>query len=135
MILPLSEPSSYPSVFRFVALTMNQMQLASNCGGCKLWTRLQYALTYFPVHSDCTSVAAIPELEEKEAWLVLAWVSTVAGNLTLLGWAANLIFCEPARRSPRFAYNLIFRGPLSYHCQCCWTDPYQTKHFSLPSSF
>ena len=31
--------------------------------------------------------------EEKKAWLLLAWVSTVAGNLTLLGSAANLIVC------------------------------------------
>jgi Na+/H+ antiporter NhaD/arsenite permease-like protein len=42
------------------------------------------------------------------SWLLLAWVSTVAGNLSLLGSAANLIVCEQARRAPRNAYDLTF---------------------------
>lgn len=60
------------------------------------------------------SAAAISEVEEKKAWLILAWVSTVAGNLTLLGSAANLIVCEQARRSPRLAYNLTFWSHLKF---------------------
>jgi Na+/H+ antiporter NhaD/arsenite permease-like protein len=43
-----------------------------------------------------------------KSWLLLAWVSTVAGNLSLLGSAANLIVCEQARRAPRNAYDLTF---------------------------
>ncbi|XP_054786283.1 silicon efflux transporter LSI2-like isoform X2 [Prosopis cineraria] len=54
------------------------------------------------------SAAAISSEEEKKAWLILAWVSTVAGNLSLLGSAANLIVCEQARRIPDLAYNLTF---------------------------
>ncbi|GAB4826340.1 hypothetical protein Ancab_009206 [Ancistrocladus abbreviatus] len=56
------------------------------------------------------SAGAISKVEEKKAWLILAWASTVAGNLTLLGSAANLIVCEQARRchSPRLQYDLSF---------------------------
>ncbi|XP_068645958.1 silicon efflux transporter LSI2-like [Aristolochia californica] len=53
------------------------------------------------------SAAAISTAEEKKAWLILAWVSTVAGNLSLLGSAANLIVCEQARRGIS-SYNLSF---------------------------
>ncbi|KAG9441325.1 hypothetical protein H6P81_017179 [Aristolochia fimbriata] len=53
------------------------------------------------------SAAAISAAEEKKAWLILAWVSTVAGNLSLLGSAANLIVCEQARRAIT-SYNLSF---------------------------
>ncbi|KFK42527.1 hypothetical protein AALP_AA1G006000 [Arabis alpina] len=62
--------------------------------------------------------AAVGE-EAKKAWLILAWVSTVAGNLTLLGSAANLIVCEQARRAVSHGYTLTF-----------------TKHFKfgLPST-
>ncbi|GAB4844560.1 hypothetical protein Ancab_037943 [Ancistrocladus abbreviatus] len=56
------------------------------------------------------SAGAISTAEEKKAWLILAWASTVAGNLTLLGSAANLIVCEQAHRcrSPHLQYNLSF---------------------------
>lgn len=54
------------------------------------------------------AAAAISAAEEKRAWLILAWVSTVAGNLTLVGSAANLIVCEQAGRSPQFPYTLSF---------------------------
>ncbi|RWW48077.1 hypothetical protein BHE74_00045889 [Ensete ventricosum] len=58
---------------------------------------------------------ACPCLEkEMRAWLILAWVSTVAGNLSLLGSAANLIVCEQARRVQYFAYNLSFLGHLRF---------------------
>ncbi|XP_030537716.1 silicon efflux transporter LSI2-like [Rhodamnia argentea] len=50
----------------------------------------------------------------KKAWLILAWVSTVSGNLSLLGSAANLIVCEQARRSPHLAYNLSFWRHLKF---------------------
>ncbi|GLU24293.1 hypothetical protein SLE2022_402400 [Rubroshorea leprosula] len=57
------------------------------------------------------SAAAISSAHEKKAWLILAWVSTVAGNLSLLGSAANLIVCEQARRR---GYNLSFWNHLKF---------------------
>ncbi|MFS8001250.1 hypothetical protein Hanom_Chr13g01188151 [Helianthus anomalus] len=50
----------------------------------------------------------------KKTWLILAWVSTVAGNLSLLGSAANLIVCEQARRSQNYRYNLTFWNHLKF---------------------
>ncbi|CAL9008714.1 unnamed protein product [Prunus brigantina] len=60
------------------------------------------------------SAAAISAAEEKKAWLLLAWVSTVAGNLSLLGSAANLIVCEQARQAPNLAYTLSFWSHLKF---------------------
>ena len=57
------------------------------------------------------SASAISPVEESKAWLVLAWVSTVAGNLSLLGSAANLIVCEQARQA---GYNLSFWSHLRF---------------------
>ncbi|KAK4363059.1 hypothetical protein RND71_018300 [Anisodus tanguticus] len=58
--------------------------------------------------------AAISAASEKKAWLILAWVSTVAGNLSLLGSAANLIVCEQARRAQPLGYNLTFWTHLKF---------------------
>ncbi|ERN10178.1 hypothetical protein AMTR_s00168p00064780 [Amborella trichopoda] len=41
------------------------------------------------------SAASISGGSETRSWLILAWVSTVAGNLTLLGSASNLIVWLP----------------------------------------
>ncbi|XP_077241937.1 silicon efflux transporter LSI2-like [Tasmannia lanceolata] len=60
------------------------------------------------------SAASISLSEETKAWLILAWVSTVAGNLSLLGSAANLIVCEQARRTQFFGYNLSFWSHLRF---------------------
>uniref|UniRef100_A0ACD5YWF2 Uncharacterized protein n=1 Tax=Avena sativa TaxID=4498 RepID=A0ACD5YWF2_AVESA len=60
------------------------------------------------------SAAAISPGAETNAWLLLAWVSTVAGNLSLLGSAANLIVCEQARRSRQFGYTLSFFSHLQF---------------------
>ncbi|XP_059433439.1 silicon efflux transporter LSI2-like [Corylus avellana] len=60
------------------------------------------------------SAAAISAADEKKAWLILAWVSTVAGNLSLLGSAANLIVCEEARRAPHLGYTLSFWSHLKF---------------------
>ncbi|XAR53641.1 hypothetical protein NMG60_11022268 [Bertholletia excelsa] len=60
------------------------------------------------------SAGAISPENEKKAWLILAWVSTVAGNLSLLGSAANLIVCEQARRAPHLGYNLSFWSHLKF---------------------
>ncbi|XP_062213623.1 silicon efflux transporter LSI2 [Phragmites australis] len=55
-----------------------------------------------------SAAALISPAAVTRSWLLLAWVSTVAGNLSLLGSAANLIVCEQARRAPRNAYELTF---------------------------
>ncbi|XP_058201269.1 silicon efflux transporter LSI2-like isoform X1 [Rhododendron vialii] len=60
------------------------------------------------------SAAAISPIAEKKAWLILAWVSTVAGNLSLLGSAANLIVCEQARRAQLGGYTLTFWRHLKF---------------------
>ncbi|KAK4571535.1 hypothetical protein RGQ29_030104 [Quercus rubra] len=60
------------------------------------------------------SAAAVSAVDEKKAWLILAWVSTVAGNLSLLGSAANLIVCEQARRAPQLGYTLSFWSHLKF---------------------
>ncbi|CAJ2666469.1 unnamed protein product [Trifolium pratense] len=60
------------------------------------------------------SAAAISKEDQKRAWLILAWVSTVAGNLSLLGSAANLIVCEQARRAPNISYTLTFWNHLKF---------------------
>ncbi|XP_022734490.1 silicon efflux transporter LSI3-like [Durio zibethinus] len=59
------------------------------------------------------SANAISATHEKKAWLILAWVSTVAGNLSLLGSAANLIVCEQARHAP-LGCNLSFWKHLQF---------------------
>ncbi|XP_021986373.1 silicon efflux transporter LSI2 [Helianthus annuus] len=58
------------------------------------------------------AAATISPEKEKKAWL--AWVSTVAGNLSLLGSAANLIVCEQARRAQHSGYNLTFWAHLKF---------------------
>ncbi|GAB2294016.1 hypothetical protein Dimus_028232 [Dionaea muscipula] len=60
------------------------------------------------------SAAAISAADEKKAWLMLAWFSTVAGNLSLLGSAANLIVCEQAHRAPYLGYDLTFWSHLKF---------------------
>ncbi|KAL8209174.1 hypothetical protein R6Q57_008586 [Mikania cordata] len=60
------------------------------------------------------AAATISPEKEKKAWLILAWVSTVAGNLSLLGSAANLIVCEQARRAQNCSYNLTFWAHLKF---------------------
>ncbi|CAE5956327.1 unnamed protein product [Arabidopsis arenosa] len=60
------------------------------------------------------AASAMGREEEKKAWLLLAWVSTVAGNLTLLGSAANLIVCEQARRAVSHGYTLTFTKHLKF---------------------
>ncbi|XP_017972950.1 PREDICTED: putative transporter arsB isoform X3 [Theobroma cacao] len=59
------------------------------------------------------SASAISATHEKKAWLILAWVSTVAGNLSLLGSAANLMVCEQARHA-LVGYNLSFWKHLKF---------------------
>ncbi|KAM3730028.1 hypothetical protein ACB098_12G057200 [Castanea mollissima] len=60
------------------------------------------------------AAAAISLSYEHKAWLMLSWISTVAGNLSLLGSAANLIVCEQARRAPHLTYNLSFWKHLKF---------------------
>lgn len=50
------------------------------------------------------SVAALPLADSRPTWLLLAFVSTVAGNLTLVGSVANLIVAERSK----VVYELTF---------------------------
>ncbi|KAL5142346.1 Silicon efflux transporter LSI2 [Glycine soja] len=60
------------------------------------------------------SAAAISKEDEKRTWLILAWVSTIAGNFSLLGSAANLVVCEQARKAPNIGYTLTFWTHLKF---------------------
>ena len=60
------------------------------------------------------SAVATSGASPDKAWLILAWVSTVAGNLTLVGSAANIIVCEKARCEPKISYDLTFYQHLKY---------------------
>lgn len=59
------------------------------------------------------SAAATNGESVTKGWLILAWVSTVAGNLTLIGSAANLIVSEQARTSDP-SYNFSLRKHLPF---------------------
>ncbi|BBM98614.1 hypothetical protein MPTK1_1g14840 [Marchantia polymorpha subsp. ruderalis] len=59
------------------------------------------------------SAASANPANVTKAWLILAWVSTVAGNLTLLGSAANLIVSEQARTADN-AFNFSFLKHLPF---------------------
>ncbi|XP_073393748.1 silicon efflux transporter LSI2-like [Physcomitrium patens] len=61
-----------------------------------------------------SSAQATDGASPDQAWLILAWVSTVAGNLTLVGSAANIIVCEKARTDPNKSYNLTFWEHLKF---------------------
>ncbi|KAK7845561.1 silicon efflux transporter lsi2 [Quercus suber] len=58
--------------------------------------------------------SAISLSYDHKAWLMLSWVSTVAGNLSLPGSTANLIVCEQASRAPHLTYNLSFWKHLKF---------------------
>ena len=53
----------------------------------------------------------VPHVDKALGWLVLAWSSTVAGNLTLVGSIANLIVAERAAQS---GHELTFWRHLKY---------------------
>jgi Na+/H+ antiporter NhaD/arsenite permease-like protein len=40
------------------------------------------------------SINSLEPVTRRAAWLLTAWVTTISGNLTLLGSAANLIVAE-----------------------------------------
>lgn len=54
------------------------------------------------------SATMLAGVSVQRSWLILAWASTIAGNLTLVGSAANLIVCEKARMAPTLGYHLSF---------------------------
>ncbi|PWA56392.1 zinc finger, CCHC-type, Retrotransposon gag domain protein [Artemisia annua] len=58
-------------------------------------TALQDRLLLLGARVAAAASSISPE-KEKKAWLILAWVSTVAGNLSLLGSGANLIVNKSA---------------------------------------
>ncbi|XP_039062692.1 silicon efflux transporter LSI2-like [Hibiscus syriacus] len=68
-------------------------------------------VTIFPIDlllgGRVAAAAAAISVSEEKVWLILAWVCTFAGNLSLLGSAANLIVCEEACRAPNLGYTVI----------------------------
>ncbi|KAA8533700.1 hypothetical protein F0562_031217 [Nyssa sinensis] len=58
--------------------------------------------------------AASISADTNRAWLILAWVSTVAGNFSLVGSAANLIVWEQARQAWDDGYTLSFWRHLKF---------------------
>ena len=60
------------------------------------------------------SASITPGVSVTRAWLVLAWVSTVAGNFLILGSAANLIVSEQAIRAGNNSYRLSFWNHLRF---------------------
>ena len=52
---------------------------------------------------------------QKYAWLLLAFISTVAGNLTLSGSAANIIVCEICNKHQlKIKINAVFHFKLCF---------------------
>lgn len=73
-----------------------------------------YQCPIVPSTGPPTSAASTSPADKNKAWLILAWVSTVAGNFSLLGSAANLIVCEQAQRSLAAGYTLSFWSHLRF---------------------
>ncbi|KAK1582699.1 hypothetical protein Q3G72_017471 [Acer saccharum] len=63
-------------------------------GGIAVLAVVILVLSNLASNIPTASAATISEADEKKAWLILAWVSTMAGNLSLMGLAANLIVCK-----------------------------------------
>lgn len=83
-------------------LTPDMIASAKNLGLGNVWRLSGFTAVLSNIMSNVPAVLAlrpfIPGLEHPEhAWLVVAMSSTLAGNLTLIGAAANLIVAEQAR--------------------------------------
>lgn len=53
---------------------------------------------------------------EGRAWLLLAWISTISGNFSLLSSAANIVVSEQAKRAQRGFYT----GQSAHHTLTFW---------------
>lgn len=83
-------------------LTPDILRRAQGWGLENAWILTAVTATLSNLVSNVPAVLALkPFMAQlpKESWLVVAMTSTLAGNLTLLGSAANLIVAEIARRS------------------------------------
>ena len=83
-------------------LTPDILRRAQGWGLENAWILTAVTATLSNLVSNVPAVLALkPFMAQlpKESWLVVAMASTLAGNLTLLGSAANLIVAEIARRS------------------------------------
>ncbi|KAF7113110.1 hypothetical protein RHSIM_RhsimUnG0159700 [Rhododendron simsii] len=106
-------------VLAFVVLVLSNV--SSNVPTAGTPTRVLVYLSSFLIPTVlllgarvAASAAVISPNAEKKAWLILAWVSTVAGNLSLQGSASNLIVCEQARLSQFGGYTLTFWRHLKF---------------------
>ncbi|MCI4679184.1 anion transporter [Rhodoblastus acidophilus] len=83
-------------------LTPEILRRAQFWGLDNAWTMTAVAATLSNLISNVPAVLALkPFVAQlpRESWLVVAMATTLAGNLTLLGSAANLIVAEIARRA------------------------------------
>ena len=83
-------------------LTPELLQRAENFGLGDAWIMTAVAAVLSNLISNVPAVLALKPFvaqSPRESWLVVAMATTLAGNLTLLGSAANLIVAEIARRA------------------------------------
>ncbi len=83
-------------------LSPDLLRRAENFGLENAWTMTATAAVLSNLISNVPAVLALkPFVAQlpRETWLVVAMATTLAGNLTLLGSAANLIVAEIARRA------------------------------------
>jgi Na+/H+ antiporter NhaD/arsenite permease-like protein len=73
--------------------------------GCNIFNNVPLTLLVGTAVSDCVIVDGVETCEKfmdslgnsHLAWILLAWVATVSGNLTLMGSVANLIVAEEGK--------------------------------------
>jgi Na+/H+ antiporter NhaD/arsenite permease-like protein len=83
-------------------LTPELLRRAQSLGLGDAWTMTAVAAVLSNLISNVPAVLALKPFVAhlpRESWLVAAMATTLAGNLTLLGSAANLIVAEIARRA------------------------------------
>lgn len=60
-------------------------------------------------------VSDLDDNTQRLGWLLLSWVSTVAGNFTLAGSAANIIVAEKAKSHPKNSISLTTNVHFKYN--------------------
>lgn len=104
----------------------NDLASSGSSGAFQSWSSIAVLSTYIVTASQLVGnvpvvymarnqVAQLDTKPQILGWLLLAFVSTVAGNLTLVGSAANIIVAEKSRRHARHPVQL--NAPFHfYHC-------------------
>ena len=87
--------------------------------GCNVFNNVPFVLLIGLAHSTDENGNEKPFMESigepDLAWILLAWVSTVSGNLTLMGSVANLIVAEEGKKffEMTFTYYTKFSFPIT----------------------